>query len=61
MSTLEPEVPGNLWDDMPPETYCKCGGTWVGEATKPAGFRISVRMKCPACGFWTDAVPTSTE
>ena len=56
-----PEVPDNLSDPMPPVTYCKCAQTWVQmDDTAPAknGYvQVSLRMKCPVCGYWTDAVP----
>jgi hypothetical protein len=55
---LEPEVPDNIFDPMPPETYCKCGATWVGQPLNTFGPAVvNLRIKCQVCGEWTDAVP----
>lgn len=58
---MEPEVPDNLYEPMPPVTYCKCAETWVSmdDVQKPASVQVSMRVKCPVCGYWTDAVPIS--
>lgn len=55
-------LPDNLMEDMPDDTYCKCGGTSVfkSKATvHPAFTKYNMRILCPACGEWTDAVPGS--
>jgi hypothetical protein len=45
---------------MPPVTYCKCAESWVSmETVQPAYVQVSLRIKCPVCGYWTDAVPVS--
>lgn len=56
-----PEFPDDLWQRMPPETYCRCGATWTGKVTEPDGVTVSVRIMCNVCGFWTGPVPTSNE
>lgn len=62
----EPEVPDDLWDPMPPLTYCKCAETWVHvddtaaalfDESVRAQWSVSVRLQCPVCGCWTGSVP----
>lgn len=54
------EFPDNIWEPMPPVTYCKCAESWVSlEADQTPYVQVSLRVKCPVCGYWTDAVPIS--
>lgn len=60
---MEIELPHNYGEPMPPETYCKCGMTWVThtETAPGAGWDMTLRLQCVACGTWTDAVPGAPE
>ncbi len=55
------EIPDDIFEPMPPETYCKCGTIWVGLPKTSPGVSATLRIKCQACGFWTGPVPTSGE